>query len=44
MEDHYKLIDPQNVMIGQSLDKILGGKKIVKISDVKFFGGFLEFS
>jgi hypothetical protein len=31
-------------MIGKFFDEILGGKVTVKMSNVKFFGGFLDFS
>ena len=44
LEDQYKLIELQNSMIGQFIDEILGGKVIVKMSNVKFFGSFLDFS
>jgi len=29
--------------IRRSVDEIMGGKEIVKMSDVKFFGGFCHF-
>jgi hypothetical protein len=34
----------KKLTIRRLVDEIMGGKEIVKMSDVKFFGGFLNFS
>jgi len=42
--DQYKSAGPQKLTIQQSADEIMGAKVFAKISEVKFFGGFLDFS
>jgi len=43
-QDRYKSAEPPKLTIQQSADKIMGAKVFAKISDIKFFGGFLDFS
>jgi hypothetical protein len=42
--DRCKSGEVKKSTIRRSVDEIMGGKEIVKMSDVKFFGGFCNFS